>query len=70
LSLAHVQDMRRDPSTAEAPLTHVDQPTIVNDEMEPIRVDIADIGAAPLRVVGAISPAVLVTIEVAPWVGL
>ena len=70
MSGAHVQDMRRDPSAAETPLIHVDQPTTVNDDMEPIRVDIADRGAAPLRVVGAISPVVLVTIEVAPSVSL
>ena len=39
----------------------------MNDDKEPIGVDIADVGAAPLRVVGAISPVVLVTIEVAPF---
>jgi hypothetical protein len=52
---------------AETPLIHVDQPTTVNDDMKPIRIDIEDVGAAPLRVVG-ISPVVLVTIEVAPSV--
>jgi hypothetical protein len=57
--------MRRDPSAAETPLIHVDQPTTMNDDVEQIRVDIADRGAAPLRLVGAISPVVLVTIEVA-----
>jgi hypothetical protein len=61
-----VQDMRRDPSAAETPLIHVDQPTTVDDDMKPIRIDIEDVGAAPLRVVGGISPVVLVTIEVAP----
>jgi hypothetical protein len=70
LSGAHVQDMRRDPSAAEGPLIHVDQPMTVNDDMEPIRVGIADVGATLLRVVGAISLAVLVTIEVPPSVGL
>lgn len=58
-----LQDMRRDPSAAETPLIHVDQLTAVNGDMEPIRIDIADVGAAPLRVVGTISPVVLVMIE-------
>ena len=59
LSEAYVQDMRRDPSAVETPST-------VNDDMEPIRFDIADVRAAPLGVVGVISPVVLATIELAP----
>lgn len=61
MSGGHVQDMRPDIPAAETLLIDVDELMTVNDE----GFDIVDVGAAPLLVVGAISPAVLVAIEVA-----
>jgi hypothetical protein len=58
--------MRPDIPAAETPLIDVNELMTVNDE----GFDIADVGAAPLLVVGAISPAVLVAVEVAPSGGL
>jgi hypothetical protein len=58
--------MRPDASAAETPLIGVDELMTVNDE----GFDVADVGVAPLLVVGVISPTVLVAIKVAPSGGL